>query len=115
MNRSGLEGNMSAAMFNVTALLIVAPFALPGSDLTKLAEARWLFVGLSGLLGAVGILAFNGGLAKSTPETVGVFIVLVTILQIATPAINHIVQNGISTTKLVGFVLAGVAAYLLSK
>lgn len=115
MNRSGLSGSVSAAVFSGTAVIVILPFALHGLDTSKLAQANWTYALLGGLVGAIGVLFFNGGLAKATPQTVGTFFVLMMMAQIAVPAINEIIQNGVSTTKMIGLMLAAAATYFLSK
>ena len=72
-------------------------------------------VALACTAAALGLLAFNSGLAKVTPQEVGAFFALMIVVQITVPALHHIIETGeISVTKLSGFVVAGIAAYLLS-
>lgn len=116
MNRSGLEGNMSSAVFSGTTFLIVLPLALGGMSGTSFTQVKWSFALLAGLAGAIGVLAFNGGLAKLTPQTVGTFFVLMICVQIAVPVINQIITNGnLAMGKVAGFLFAFLAAYLLSR
>jgi len=54
--------------------------------------------------------------AKATPQTIGTFIVLMIVAQIVVPAIYQaIMSGGLPFSKIVGFVLAAVAAVLLLK
>lgn len=115
MNRSGLSGNVSAAVFGGSSLLVVLPFALYGLDTTRLAQANWWFALSAGAVGAIGIMTFNGGLAMATKATVGTFFVLMMMVQIAVPAIYQVLQDGVTGSKLLGFAFAGAAAYFLSK
>ncbi len=116
MNRSGLNGNMMAAVYGIVCLTFIMPFALrQGMIVNQLAGANWWMIIPAGVIGTAGLLSFNGGLAKATPQTVGTFFVMMILVQIATPAIYHIMKNGITTYKLVGFGFAAVAAYFLNK
>ncbi|MFZ2522588.1 MAG: hypothetical protein WAX44_03705 [Minisyncoccia bacterium] len=116
MNRSGLGGNISAAVFSGTSFLLVLPLALSGASATLFTSAKWLYALTAGLAGAIGVIAFNGGLAKSTPQNVGSFFVMMMCVQIAVPVANHIASNGgLSVRNAFGFFFAFIAAYLLSK
>jgi len=116
MNRSGLTGNVSSAVFSGVVFLGVLPLALYNLNTTSLMQANWKFALLAGIAGTIGILAFNGGLAKSTPETVSTFLVLMIVVQVVVPAVYQVILNGgINSAKLIGFVSASVAAYFLSK
>jgi hypothetical protein len=112
MNRSGLEGNVSSTVFGIAVLVGVAPFAL-NTGFGSLANANWLMIVLAGVTGALGLLSFNGMLAKATAETVGVMFVLMIVTQTMIPAIYHIAMNGVSATKLVGILLALIGAALM--
>jgi hypothetical protein len=116
MNRSGLSGSMSPAFFTGTAFLLLLPLAIFGESATTISIVGWSFAVMAGVAGAIGNIAFNGGLAKTTPETVGTFFLMMICVQITIPVINHVVTTGgLTTEKTVGFLLAFVAAYLLSK
>jgi len=114
MNRSGLTGNVSAVVMTVVSLICVAPFAF--SNMGNLASANW-FMGIgAGVVASLGIMSFNGMLAKATPQNVSSLFVLMIVVQAATPAMYSIVQNGgMNWTKACGFAAAIVAAILLTK
>lgn len=96
------------------AFFFVSPFAL--SNWGDVSNVRWWMVVCSALLGSIGLLSFNGMLAKATPQSVGTLFVLVILVQTAVPAIYQIIMDGgISATKGIAFVLAGVSAVLLVK
>jgi hypothetical protein len=114
LNRSGLTGNLGTFVFATIVLLCVFPFA--ASSLQDIASAHWIWAVCAGIFGALGLLAFNSMVAKATPQTVGTFIVLMIVAQIAVPAIYQaIMTGGLPFSKIVGFVLAAVAAVLLLK
>ena len=113
MNRSGLTGNVSSAAFCLVALIGVLPFAIKSGS-NSLATASWLMVVLAGLFGALGLLFFNGMLAKASMKTVGSLFVLMTVVQIAIPAIYQVIITGrLPLGKLTGFIAAVIAALLL--
>ena len=116
MNRSGLSGNISSLVFAAVVLVCVIPFSLRPifSGNTDLAQASWTMAILSGIAAAVGMMVFNGMLAKATPQSVGTLFVLMILVQTTVPVVYDAVMNGgISLTKAAGFVFAAVAAILL--
>lgn len=114
MNKSGLSGNVSAMAFSGLVLVFVTPFAI--GDIGHMMNIRWMMVVGAGLFGAVGVMCFNGMLAKATPQSVSTLFVLMIVVQTAVPAIYQaIINGGVSLTKGVGFALAAIAAVLLCK
>ncbi len=114
MNRSGLSGNLGTFVFAAVVLLCVFPFAI--SSFHSIRTSHWMWAVAAGIFGALGLLAFNSVLAKATPQIVGILIVLMIIVQTVVPAIYQAIMNGgLPFSKIVGFVLAAVAAVLLLK
>ena len=114
MNRSGLSGNLSTFVFASVVLLCVFPFA--ANSLQNIGNANWVWAIAAGVFGSMGLLAFNSVLSKATPQNVGIFIVLMIVVQTVVPAVYQaIMTGGLPFTKIVGFVLAAVAAVLLLK
>ena len=114
MNKSGLNGNVSAMAFSGLVLVFVSPFAL--SNIGDLSNIKWLMVVGAGLFGALGVMSFNGMLAKATPQAVSTLFVLMIVVQTAIPAVYQVIMNGgLSLTKGLGFALAAIAAVLLVK
>jgi len=114
MNRSGLAGNLGTFVFASVVLLCVFPFA--AGNFSNLGNVHWIWAIAAGVFGALGLLAFNSVLSKATPQTLGTFFVLMIVVQIVIPAVYQaIMGGGVSFTKLAGFILAAVAAFLLLK
>jgi len=114
MNRSGLSGNASALAFSGLVAVFVAYFGI--RDFSQSSDVKWIFVICAGLFGAVGVMCFNGMLAKATPKDVSTLFVLMIVVQTAIPALYQVVMNsGLTLNKAVGFVLAACAAVLLTK
>ena len=114
MNKSGLSGNVSAMAFSGLVLVFVTPFAI--GDIGHMTNIRWMMVVGAGLFGAVGVMFFNGMLARATPQSVSTLFVLMIVVQTAVPAIYQaIINGGVSLTKGIGFALAAIAAVLLCK
>jgi uncharacterized membrane protein len=114
MNRSGLSGNTSSLIFSFIVLICITPFAAGG--ISAITNANWLMAILAGIVGAIGVMAFNGMLSKATPQNVGTLFVLMIVVQTVTPAVYSVVMNGgISLSKAIGFVLAAIAAILLAR
>jgi len=113
MNRSGLSGNVSSAMFSAVAFIGVLPFALHSSGFA-IPTANWAMVALAGFFGALGLLSFNGMLAGASLQNVGTLFVLMTVVQVAVAASYQAIMSGhLSIDKVGGYAAAAVAAYLL--
>jgi len=114
INRSGLTGNVASFVFASVVLLSVSPFAV--SNLSQIGNSYWIWAVAAGIVGAAGLLLFNNVLSKATPQSVGILVVLMILIQTVVPAVYQVIMNGeISMTKLAGFVLAVVASFLLVK
>ncbi len=111
MNRSGLNGNVSAFVLTSIVLICVFPFAF--GSMGTIFSANWVMVIGAGILGAAGGILFNGMIVKAVPENLGSLFVLMLIVQIAVPAIYQVAVGGITAAKGIGFILAAVAALLL--
>lgn len=113
MNRSGLTGGLSAAVFSFGTLIIISPFALyefHGASINII----WIMAIGACVFGALGLLSFNGMLSKATKENVGSLFVLMVVVQIATSAIYKIISiGGLTVSKAIGFAAAILAAFLL--
>ena len=114
MNRSGLSGNVSSMAFSGLVFLIVAPFAI--GELKSVTNVNYGMVILAGIFGAIGVMCFNGMLAKATVQSVGTLFVLMIAVQTAVPAIYQAIMNGnVSFSRGLGFVLTAAAAWLLCR
>ena len=114
MNRSGLAGNLATFVFASVVLICVFPFA--AGNLSSIGNSYWLWAVTAGIFAAFGLLLFNNVLSNATPQSVGILVVLMILVQTIVPAVYQVIMNGeISMTKLAGFVLAVVASFLLVK
>lgn len=115
MNRSGLGGNVSSAVFALGVLMVVSPFAfyeLQGGTVTKII---WIMAAGACIFGGLGLLSFNGMLSKATPKTVGSLFVLMMVVQISIPAVYQIFKDGeLTISKVIGFAAAILAAFMLA-
>ncbi len=114
MNRTGLNGYVSAACFGLATLVGVLPFAYLSNHGLSLPSANWWMVLLAGIFGAVGLMAFNGMLSKASLNNVGTLIVIVNLVQLVVMAcyqasVNHSLPPG----RIGGFLAAALATYLL--
>lgn len=114
MNRSGLNGGMSSMVFSGLVFLFVAPIAL--RNIGDLTQVKWVLVVLAGMAGAVGVVNFNGMLAKANQYNVGALFITMIAIQIALPAIVQIIADRkIALSKGLGIAFAIAAAILLNK
>ncbi len=113
LRKSGATGNVSSFVFSMFVALVMLPFALPNISDVRLVS--WKITILAATMGAIGLLFFNGMLAKASSQTAGQLFVLMIIVQTAVPAIHQIMAAGsLPGTKGVGLVLAVIAAILLT-
>jgi hypothetical protein len=113
MNKSGLSGNFSAFVFEVVVTILVIPFSF--WNIGDLSAARWGMVLLSCTSAAIGILCFNGMLAKAEPTDMSMLFILMIVVQILVPAIYNAVLSGhISILKAFGVALAILAGIVIS-
>lgn len=116
MNKSGLPGNLSGSILGFISFLVVTPFAMQGFTWSLITESNWIYAVLAGVASGVGVIFFNGGLAVTTTATVSNFFVMMIVVQVSVSAVYQIiVTQTVTPEKFFGFILAGGAAYLLSK
>lgn len=114
MNRSGLAGNLSSAVFAGIAFITVLPFALK-EGLHSFQTATVSLAVAAGVCGAIGLLAFNGMLARVSKERVGTMFVLMILVQVTVPIIYQAVMTGdYSAKRVVGSIAALIAVILLA-
>lgn len=113
MNRSGLNGSVASFAFAFTVLICVFPFALSNPSV-NVSSYNLVFAIGAGILGAAGLLLFNGVLAKANLQNVGLLFVIMLIAQTVVPAVyQSIMTGGISFQKILGFILATISIVLL--
>ena len=114
MNRTGLSGNVSSAIYCAMVLIGVLPFALQSNGFS-IPAANWTMVGFAGVFGILGLLSFNGMLSSASSQDVGILLVLVIVAQIPIIALHQIIVTGghLSIDKIGGCIATAIAAYLL--
>ena len=113
MRRSGLSGNFASMIFTVGILICVTPFAI--GNVGNLARVNWIMAIGASATSAIGLLLFNGMLAKSTAENVSSLFVLMILTQTSIPAIYNIIVSGkLTAIKGFGFLFAIIAGILLA-
>lgn len=117
MQRSGITNvYISTAIMEAIVFLTLLPLGLVNLHTFEMGKMSWTFTVLASVSAAFGVLIFNAGLARSTPTTVSTFFVVMILVQVVVPATYHLYMNGgVTTSKLLGFAFAGLAAYFLSK
>ena len=112
LNRSGLSGSVSPFLLTCLTLVFVTPMAVYNWDVN--AGANWLMLLSAGITASMGLIAFNSMLSKEKPENVGMFVVIMTLMQISIPTLyTSYMVGGLSMTKLFGFLLAILAGVLI--
>ncbi len=116
LNRSGLNGNVASVIFSGIGLICVSVFAFAIGKMSIPAHTNWWLAIAAGAASAIGVLIFNNVLAKSSPLNVATLFALTLVVQIAVAAIYQVIVSGnLSITKGLGFIFAGVTAWLLLK
>ncbi len=111
INKSGLNGNVVSFIISSIVLLSAFPFAFGGMG--NISGTNWVVLIGAGILGATGMLLFNGMLAKATPQNVSSLFVLMLVVQIIPPAVYQVTIGGMTAMKGFGFAFAMIAAILL--
>jgi hypothetical protein len=115
MNRSGLTGNFSSLIFAGGVLILVFPFALWSGPGTMVAAVGWRWAATAALAGGIGLLMFNGMLAKAPTTDVGRYFLVMLLVQLMVPAVTQIVvSRSLPVGRGVGLVAAFVAVVLLA-
>ena len=110
---------MASAAVVTGSLIIVLPFAFwkldSISDSTSwTTDISWKLVVIASIISGLALLLFNELLSKATPKNVGSLYVLMIVVQMVTPAIYQVVNDGgLSLSKAIGFAAAIIAAILL--
>jgi drug/metabolite transporter (DMT)-like permease len=113
MNKSGLNGFISAAVFAGAASICIIPFALYENGFA-IPKANWTMVAIAVFIGALGLIMFNGMLAKSPALNIGNLIIITTLMQVVMAASYQIYMSGqITLDKICGYALATAGAYIL--
>lgn len=116
LNRSGLNGNVASVIFSGIGFICIAAFAFTIGKMSIPAHTNWWLAIAAGAASAIGVLIFNNVLAKSSPLNVATLFVLMLVVQIAVAAIYQVIVSGnLSIIKSLGFIFAGVTAWLLLK
>jgi hypothetical protein len=92
MQRSGLTGNFSSFVFTAIVLVCVTPFTF--GNVGSLTSVNWGVTVAAGIFSSIGVMSFNGMLAKATPQNVSSLFVLMIVVQVSIPAIYSVTQNG---------------------
>jgi hypothetical protein len=115
MNRSGLSGNISSFVLVVVMLVCILPLSVGRLGSIFNPDVKLLFAIGASVFGAAGIVLLNSILARSTPQDVGLLLVLTFVVQIAVPSVYHVVvTGGLTVSQGTGFALAIAAAILLN-
>ncbi len=117
MKHSGIKSSAVSTIFlEAVVLAVVLLYGGREFSTTDLSGTKWVYLFLAGASAATGVLAFNSGLAVSTESTVSLIVVTAILVQVVVTAVYQgTIGGGISVTKAVGFALAGISAYILSR
>src|SRR5436309_2956150 len=112
LGKSNASGNIGSFALVGIALIAISFFA--ARDIRSLAEARWSFLVIAGLVLAVGFLVFNG-IFKSGPTNVGTLIAIMVAAQVLLSAVIQMASSGVSMTKIAGFALVAIGVAVVTK
>jgi hypothetical protein len=113
MNKSGLNSAEASAALSLFLLAVVSPFLLV-NGLPQLSAVRWEMALPACVFDALGLLALNSLMSSASSAEAGRAFVIVTVVQVAIPAIYLAVLAGGLTLKTVfGLAAAFIAVLLL--
>lgn len=119
MNRSGLNGSISASVFALTVAVFVVPFGL--HQITTSGMPATTPLGMSyaigaGIIGGIGMLIFNWVLANTpTTQTAITFMLIVLVQTAVSAAYQLVIAREMTLDKAIGFVFAIIAGVLLTR
>ncbi|MCB9811126.1 hypothetical protein H6777_03235 [Candidatus Nomurabacteria bacterium] len=116
MNKSGLPGFASAALFSGIAFLFVTPIAIGSGQLQQINfSGPLMFAVLAAIVGALGLLVFNTGLSEvKTGQISGMFTTMI-MVQLSVPAVYQMFLSGdLSLKRIAGIGGAFAVTYLLT-
>ena len=113
MNKSGLNSAEASAALSLFLLAVVAPFVLV-HGLPEFSGVRWQMALPACVFDALGLIALNSLLSRASGAQAGRAFVVVTVVQIAIPAVYlAVLTGGLTLRSVIGFGAAGIAVYLL--
>jgi hypothetical protein len=112
MNKSGLNSAEASAALSLFLLAVVSPYLLV-NGLPSFSAVRWEMALPACLFDALGLLALNSLLSNASSAEAGRAFVIVTVVQVAVPAVYLAVLNGGLTLKTVFGLAAAVTAVFL--
>lgn len=110
LNKSGLPPSVGVMLFGLGSLSMTT--MLTFRSWSVITTPNWSFAILAGAIGAVGTVIFVGWM-PTDPEVIARYFVLNLVIQTSVPAVYNVYVSGASPAKVAGFILAGVAAFLL--
>jgi hypothetical protein len=115
LRTSKLTGTMSSVVLSCGIVISLMPIVLAQGPVA-FAEVLWIRVVISCVLGAAGLALYNTALTQVQPVQAATLVVIVNVSQVAAIAIYSIyINSAIASTQIIGFLLAGIAVYLLLK
>ena len=113
MRRSGLGGNAASAIFAAGVFALVVPYVMWRRG-GSLSGVDWTMAAAAIVCASIGLVVFNGVVAKATYENINPLLVTVFVTQIAIQALYEVYVKGTLTkTRGLGFASAILAAILL--
>jgi hypothetical protein len=113
MNKSGLNSAEASAALSLFLLAVVSPFLLI-NGLPQLSAVRWELALPACLFDALGLLALNSLLSSASGTEAGRAFVIVTVVQVAIPAMYlAVLAGGLTLRSVTGLAAAVIAVYLL--
>jgi len=112
MNKSGLSGILSSLTITVIIVILTLPLAL--GEFKNITNANWVMISIAGFFATAGMIFFNKGLFRATPENISQLVIIMAIIQIAVPAIYKIVISGVTLKQIFGFMTAIITIILLN-
>ncbi len=114
MNRSGLSGNTATAIYGLVAVTIVVLFTAKDFNTLSVSGVNWPMIILAGCCGGFGLILFGEAMTSAPKERLAFLFVSMTVVQLATPVLFHLIVTQSLTVKQ-GFGLAAAffAAVLL--
>lgn len=117
MGKSNLSGNTASFAWALVIVACLIP-VLAVTGVGEVSAVKWQFVIVSGIVGAVGILALNGAIVRTgfDAKTIGKVLTLMIGAQVVASTLYGIIasQGKVSVREVAGFLAVSVGVLLLT-
>jgi drug/metabolite transporter (DMT)-like permease len=115
-NKSGVKPYGAALIISAVGFIFIIPMCMMTGGIQSIKMGNWKMLILAGVISTVGFLCINESMSKVDVKRVSELIMILLLVDAVVQGGNHLLTNGgLSLSKLAGFLLGGIAIWLLIK